>query len=108
MKSHIAYGIKFICYSGTDDAGEVTGNIVGDHNINQFLQNFGFFEKTMANFLHIFMFIKSIYFLQETRLRHSTNKTDPSSASAQSLNMLCDTNIQGFEYAKDAEGSEYA
>ena len=43
MKSHILYGIEFICYSGPDDAVEVTWNILGDHNVNQFVQNFVFF-----------------------------------------------------------------
>ena len=61
-KSRIAYGIQFICYSGPDDAGEVTCNILDDHNVNQFLQNFAFFEKTMANFFHIFIFDKKYIF----------------------------------------------
>ena len=40
MKSHILYGIEFIWYSGPDDAVEVTWNILDDHNVNQFVQNF--------------------------------------------------------------------
>ena len=34
MKSHIVYGIKLMCYSGPNDAAEVTWDIPGDHNIN--------------------------------------------------------------------------
>ena len=81
MKSCIVYGIKFVCYSKPDDAVEVTWSILGDHNVNQFLDNFVFFEKTMANFLIFLSFIKSIYFLQN-KLRHPTNKTYFWSASA--------------------------
>ena len=71
MKSHIAYGIKFICYSGPDDAAEVTWNILDGYKVNQYLQNFAFFEKTMANFFIFLYLIKSIYFLQETPLQRS-------------------------------------
>ena len=39
MKSHIAYSVKFICYSGPEDAVEITWNIHADRNVNQFLQN---------------------------------------------------------------------
>ena len=73
MKSHIADGSKLICYSGPDDAAEVTWSILDDHNVNQFMQNFVFFEKTMANFFMFLYLRKSIYF----RLRHSTNKMYP-------------------------------
>ena len=62
MKSHILYGIEFICYTGPDDAVGVTWNILGDHIVNQFVQNFLFFEKTMANFFHIFIFLKKYLF----------------------------------------------
>ena len=62
MGSHIAYGIKFICYSRPDDAAEVTWNILCDHNVNQFLHNFVFFVKTMTNFFHIFIFHKKCLF----------------------------------------------
>ena len=55
MKNHIEYGIKFICYSGPDDTAEVTWNIHADRNVNQFLQNFVFFAKTMANFFHFYI-----------------------------------------------------
>ena len=76
MKTHIAFGIKFICYSGPDDAVEVTWNILDVDNVNQCSQNFVFFLRkpwlTFFIFLHL---TKSIYFLQETRFRHSTNKT---------------------------------
>ena len=58
MKNHIAYSIKFIWYSGPDNTAEVPWNILDDHNVNQFLKNFVFFEKTMANLFHIFMFNK--------------------------------------------------
>ena len=34
MKSHIAYSIKFMRYSGPDDAADVTWNILDDHNGN--------------------------------------------------------------------------
>ena len=71
MKSHIAYGIKFICYSGPDDAAEVTWNILDGYKVNQYLQNFAFCEKTMANFFIFLYLIKSIYFLQETPLQRS-------------------------------------
>ena len=70
MKSHIAYGIKFICYSGPDDAAEVTWNILDDYSVNQFLLNFVFFEKTMANFFQIFIFDKKYLF-------SSGNSTSP-------------------------------
>ena len=61
MKSHILY-IIFICYSGPDDGAEFTWNILGDHNANQFLRNFVFFEKTVGNFFHIFMFHRKFLF----------------------------------------------
>ena len=32
------------------DAAEVASNILDDYNINQFLQSFVFFEKTMPKF----------------------------------------------------------
>ena len=52
-----------MCYSGPNDAAEVTWDIPGDHNVNQFSQNFVFFmEKTMANFFHIFIFDKKHLF----------------------------------------------
>ena len=85
MKSHIAYGIKFICYSGLDDAAEVTWNIFDDHNVNQFLQNFVLFEKPWLNFFIFLYLIKSICFLQKARLRHSTNKTYSGSTSEESM-----------------------
>ena len=47
MKSHIAYGIKFMRYSGPDDAAEVTWNILHGHNANQFFQHFVFFWKAI-------------------------------------------------------------
>ena len=62
MKSHIAYGINLICYSGLDDRVEVISNILDDHKINQSVQNFVFFEKTMANFLNILIFDKQYLF----------------------------------------------
>ena len=72
MKSHIVYGIKFICYSGLDDGAEVTWNIHADRNVNQFLQNFVFFVNTMANFFHIFIFYKKYLFSS----RNSTSSFD--------------------------------
>ena len=60
MKSHTAHGIKFISYSRPDAAVEVTWNIHGDQNVNQFLQNFVLFAK--ANFLHIFILHKNYLF----------------------------------------------
>ena len=62
MKSHFAYGIKFICDSGPDNTAEVIWNILDNHNVNQFSQNFVFFDKTMANFFHIFIFDKKYLF----------------------------------------------
>ena len=59
MKRHIVYGTKFICYGRSDDAAQVTWNIVGDYNLNQYLQNFVFFKKNTANGFPIFIcFIK--------------------------------------------------
>ena len=60
MKSHTAHGIKFICYNGPDAAVEVTWNIHGDQNVNQFFQNFVLFAKT--NFSHIFILHKNYLF----------------------------------------------
>ena len=34
LKSHFAYGIKLICYSGLDDMVEVTWIILNYHNVN--------------------------------------------------------------------------
>ena len=62
MKSHTAYGINLICYSGLDDRVEVISNILDDHNINQSVLNFVFFEKTMDNFLNILIFDKKYLF----------------------------------------------
>ena len=75
MKSHIVHGIKFIYYSGPYDAVEVTLNILGDHNVNQFLQNFVFFEKTMANFFHIYIFHKK-YLFSSRNLTSSFDERD--------------------------------
>ena len=72
MKSYTAYRIKLTCYSGSDGAAEVTENILGDSNINQLLQNFVFFKKTMANFFHIFMFHEKYLFSS----RNSTSSFD--------------------------------
>ena len=91
MKSHIADGSKLICYSGPDDAAEVTWSILDDHNVNQFMQNFVFFEKTMANFFHVFIFDKKYLFStssfdkQDVPWRHSTNKMYPGSASVECI-----------------------
>ena len=60
---------------------EVTWIILGDHNVNQFLQNFVFLRKPWLTSLIFLYFAKSIYFLQETRLSHSTNKMYSGSAS---------------------------
>ena len=72
MKSYTAYRIKLTCYSGSDGAAEVTENILGDSNINQLLQSFVFFKKTMANFFHIFMFHEKHLFSS----RNSTSSFD--------------------------------
>ena len=72
MKSYTAHRIKLTCYSGSDGAAEVTENILGDSNINQLLQSFVFFKKTMANFFHIFMFHEKYLFSS----RNSTSSFD--------------------------------
>ena len=43
-KSHIVYGIKFMHYTGPDEAVE---NILDDHNANQFWCTLYFIEKTI-------------------------------------------------------------
>ena len=84
MKSHIAYSIKFICYSGPDVAAEVTWNMYSFTAIIT-LSNFCricYYQPkprvTSVIFLH---FLKNIYFLQENRLHHSANKTYSGSTS---------------------------
>ena len=72
MKIHIAYGIKFIYYSGPDGAAEVAWNMFDDHNVNQFLENLAFFEKPMANLFHVFIFDKKYLFAS----RNSTSSFD--------------------------------
>ena len=71
-----------MCYSGPNDAAEVTWDIPGDHNVNQFSQNFVFFWRKpwLTSFIFLYL-IKSIYFLQETRRRHLTNKMYSGSVS---------------------------
>ena len=50
MKSHMVDGIKLICYSRLDNAVEITWNILNDHNVNQYLQNFVFLRKPWLTF----------------------------------------------------------
>ena len=73
MKSHTAHGIKFICYNGLDAAVEVTWNIHGNQNVNQFLQNFVLFAKT--NFSHIFILHKN-YLFSSKKLTSSFDEQD--------------------------------
>ena len=84
MKSDIAYSIKFICYSGPGVVVEVTWNMysfIAIITLTNFCRICYFQPKprvTSVIFLH---FLKNIYFLQENRLRHSTNKTYSGSTS---------------------------
>ena len=74
MKSRIVYGIKFVCYSGPDD---VAWNTLGDSVIitqTNFCRILHFWRKPWLTFSIFLCFIKSIYFLQENKLRHSTSK----------------------------------
>ena len=56
MKSHIAYIVSFVRYSGPDDAAEVTWNTLNDYNTKQFLQHFVIFWEnyTRDTFLKYF------------------------------------------------------
>ena len=77
MKSHIAYIISFVRYSGPDDAAEVTWNTLDDLNTKQFLQHFVIFWEnyTRDTFLEYFyiwqkvsiFFKKLIFVIWRTR-----------------------------------------
>lgn len=82
MKSYIVCGIKLICYSGQEDAAEVTCNMCSLMVIltNQFSQNFVFSAKIKANFFYVFIVHKK-HFLQKFRLLiwRSRRSLDPPS-----------------------------